>query len=144
MKKITLSFSLLLLSIAGFSQDQYDERMHMQSKHIEIVAMIGCFVLVVYFVLALLNRILDHRLRNKVIDRQVTENMALNILGTHEQDQRFINVKWFAILAGIGIGLLVVNYTQPYGLHSLAIMFLSIAASFLGYHLFLTAQRKKA
>lgn len=115
----------------------------MESRTIEIIAIIAVCVLIVYFSLAILNRVLDYRLKNKVIDKQVTENMALNVLGTHEKDQRYINVKWFALLAGTGVGLLLVHVTMPIGHHSMAIMFLSIAAGFLGYHMFLTAARKK-
>jgi len=112
-------------------------------KTVEIVAVISTFIMVLLFILALFKRIFDHRLKNKVIDKQVTENMALSILGDHiGKEGRFVNVKWFAILAGIGAGLLIVDYTRPLGIHSLAIMFLSIAFSFLGYHLFLSMQNK--
>ena len=50
--------------------------------------------------------------------------------------------KWFAMLAGTGVGLTLVNYTMPLGVHSIAIMSFSIAASFLGYYLFIRKTRE--
>ena len=144
MKKTAILFLLILVSVFANAQDLYRDQFYLTQKVIEIVAVIFTFVLIVFFILALLKRVFDYRLKNKVIDKQVTEGMALSVLGSSEPKEiRFINIKWFAILAGIGAGLLIVNYTQPLGIHSLAIMFLSISASFLGYHLFLTMQGKK-
>jgi hypothetical protein len=37
----------------------------------------------------------------------------------------------------LGAGLMIVNYTQPLGIHSLAIMAFSISLSFLGYYFFI-------
>jgi hypothetical protein len=46
------------------------------------------------------------------------------------------------MLAGTGVGLTLVNYTMPLGVHSIAIMSFSIAASFLGYYLFIRKTRE--
>jgi len=141
MKKISIALSLVFLcSIANAQDVRYQEFDH----HVtEIVATVFSFVLVAFFILAVIKRILDYRLKNKVIDKQVTEGMAMSVLGSSDLgESRFLNVKWFAILFGIGVGLLVVKYTQPLGIHSLAIMFLSISLSFLGYHFFLARNRE--
>jgi len=45
-------------------------------------------------------------------------------------------------LTGIGLGLTIINYTLPLGIHSFAIIAFSIAASFLGYFLFLKQDEK--
>jgi hypothetical protein len=89
-----------------------------------------------YFILTVLKRILEHRLKNKIIDKGISENIASSILQTTPTEGRNAYIKWFAILAGIGLGLTGVNYTQPLGFHSLAIMAFSISLSFLGYYLF--------
>ena len=93
----------------------------------------GLFML---FILAILKRILDNRLKNKIIDKGIPENIVSSILQTNPKEDRNLNIKWFAILTGLGIGLTIINYTLPLGFHSLAIMAFSIAASFLGYYLF--------
>jgi len=90
-----------------------------------------------YFIINIMKRIFEHRLKNKIVDKGISENIAQSILATQKpEDNRYANVKWFAILAGIGLGLTGVNYTQPLGFHSLAIMAFSISLSFLGYYLF--------
>ena len=61
---------------------------------------------------------------------------------TNPKEDRNINIKWFAILTGIGMGLTIINYTLPLGIHPLAIIAFSIAASFLGYFLFLKQDEK--
>ncbi|HKC37674.1 MAG TPA: hypothetical protein VKB95_16470, partial [Chitinophagaceae bacterium] len=76
-------------------------------------------------------------------DKGISENIAHSILETKTtEDNKYANVKWFAILAGIGMGLTGVNYTQPLGFHSLAIMAFSISLSFLGYYLFIRNAEK--
>ncbi len=133
-----------MILVATVANAQDDGRQPIDYHLFEICATVASFVLMAFFILALIKRILDYRLKNKVIDKQVTEGMALSVLGeSNLQEGRFLNVKWFALLSGIGIGLLIVKFTQPLGIHSFAIMFLSIAASFLGYHLFLSSQGKK-
>jgi Zn-dependent protease with chaperone function len=71
------------------------------------------------------------------VDKGVPENIASSILQTNSKESRHINIKWFALLAGIGAGLTIVNYTLPLGIHSLAIMMFSISLSFLGYFFYL-------
>jgi len=65
-----------------------------------------------------------------------------SLLQTKTGEDRNINIKWFAILAGIGAGLMIVNYTMPLGFHSIAIMAFSISLSFLGYYFFLRLSEK--
>ena len=142
MKKITIALSLLLSGLVTHAQTR-DEQFFWNNKLVDACAILFTFVLIVFFVLALFKRVFDYRLKNKVIDKQVTEGMALSVLGSIEpKEGKFVNVKWFAILGGIGAGLLIVDYTKPLGIHSIAIMFLSIAFSFLGYHLFVSWQLK--
>ncbi|HEY3390431.1 MAG TPA: hypothetical protein VGK38_12705, partial [Prolixibacteraceae bacterium] len=94
------------------------------------------------FILIIMKRILDHRLKNKILERGITDSVALPILQTNPNENRNINIKWFAILAGLGAGLTIVNFTRPLGIHSLAIMTFCIAASFLGYYYFLRQSEK--
>jgi hypothetical protein len=90
-----------------------------------------------------MKRIFEHRLKNKIVDKGISENIAHSILETKAtEDNKYANVKWFAILAGIGLGLTGVNYTQPLGFHSLAIMAFSISLSFLGYYFFIRYSEK--
>jgi len=94
---------------------------------------VGLFML---FILAIIKRYMDYRLKAKIVDKGIPESIASSILQTNPKEDRNMNIKWFALLAGIGAGLAIVNYTQPLGIHSLAIMAFCVSASFLGYYLF--------
>lgn len=98
------------------------------------IFVVGLFMI---FILAILKRMMDFRLKNKILEKGIPENVALSILQTNPKDDRNINIKWFAILTGVGAGLTIIYYTLPLGIHSLAIMSFCIAASFLGYFFFL-------
>jgi drug/metabolite transporter (DMT)-like permease len=138
MKKIMTVLGICLPCMAVNAQDtrpiyyfKYDSEMF------QIAAMIFVVGMFMYFIIDIMKRIFEHRLKNKIVDKGISENIAQSILATQKpEDNRYANVKWFAILAGIGLGLTGVNYTQPLGFHSLAIMAFSISLSFLGYYFF--------
>ena len=103
------------------------------------IFVVGLFMI---FILTILKRVLDHRLKNRILERGITDSVALSILQTNPNENRNVNIKWFAILAGLGAGLTIVNITRPLGIHSLAIMAFCIAISFLGYFYFLKQSEK--
>jgi hypothetical protein len=103
------------------------------------IFVVGLFMI---FILGILKRIMDFRLKNKIVEKGIPENLVSSILQTHPQENRNINVKWFAILTGLGAGLTIIYYTLPLGIHSLAIMAFCIAASFLGYFFYLKQSEK--
>lgn len=98
------------------------------------IFVLGLFMI---FILVILKRIMEYRLKNKIVEKGVPENIISSILQPNSKEDRNINIKWFAILAGVGAGLTIIYYTLPLGIHSLAIMAFCIAASFLGYFFFL-------
>jgi hypothetical protein len=93
--------------------------------------------LLMLFILTILNRIVDFRLKNKIVEKGIPENIVASILQTNPKEDRNMNIKWFAILAGLGVAFTLINFTLPLGIHSLAIMAFCIAASFLGYFFFI-------
>lgn len=103
--------------------------------YIKIAVIIFIIILVMFFLLTILRKMLEHKLKNKILDKGIPDTMASTIL-QNDNDQH-ANIKWFAILTGGGIGLLLVKYSLPLGIHSFAIMAFSIAFSFLSYHMYL-------
>lgn len=103
------------------------------------IFVVGLFMV---FILTILKRIVDFRLKNKIVEKGIPENIVSSILQTNPKEDRNINIKWFAILAGLGTGLTIINYTIPLGIHSLAIMAFSISLSFLGYYFFVKQTQK--
>ena len=138
MKKIILVIPVLAASFTLVAQDvSFGESGRMDRKAFEIISMIVVLVLFMTFILNMLKRIFEYRLKNKIVNKGIPQDAASSILQTSEVDNKNAPVKWFALLAGLGVGLTIVNYTLPLGIHSLAIMSFSIAFSFLGYFLFL-------
>ena len=135
---MTVSIAILICFAANANGNvlEVNEEMLQVSAAIFVVGMF------MYFIISILKRILEHRLKNKIIDKGISESIATSILETNSGENKNANIKWFAILAGIGIGLTGVNYTQPLGFHSLAIMAFSISLSFLAYYFF-TKNREK-
>src|SRR6187200_3496514 len=135
MKKIITIIAAGLVSFTVNAQGDLD--MEFRPEVFRVLASIFVVGMFMYFIINIMKRIFEHRLKNKIVDKGISENIAQSILATQKpEDNRYANVKWFAILAGIGLGLTGVNYTQPLGFHSLAIMAFSISLSFLGYYLF--------
>ena len=134
MKKLmTVSAAILIC----FAANANGNALVIDEPMLQVFAAIFVVGMFMYFIINVLKRILEHRLKNKIIDKGISENIAQSILETKvKEDSRHMNIKWFAILAGIGIGLLSVYYTEPLGIHSLAIMAFSISLSFLGYYFF--------
>ena len=140
MKKILSLVAVVATPVVVCAQDGISAEF--DRKIFEISATIFVVGLFMIFILTIMKRILDHRLKNKILERGITDSVALSILQTNPNENRNINIKWFAILAGLGAGLTIVNYTRPLGIHSLAIMAFCIAISFLGYFYYLKQSEK--
>lgn len=102
-----------------------------------ICATIFTMGLFMIFILAVIKRILDYRIRNRIVEKGIPENLASSLIQSNPKENRNSNIKWFALLTGLGSGLIIIHYTEPVGIHSLAIMAFCMAASFLGYYFFL-------
>jgi hypothetical protein len=114
----------------------------MDEEFFQVCAVIFVMLSIMAFILAIIKKIIDYRLKNKIIDKGISENIASSILQTTPHEGTNTNIKWFAISAGLGAGLMIVNYTQPLGFHSLAVMAFSISLSFLGYYFFIRQSDK--
>ena len=135
MKKILITAVLAAAPMSVYAQSY--GQVSADTEVFRMSAPIIAMGLLMLFILAFLKRILDHRLKNKIVEKDIPENVIASLLKNDPQENRNINVKWFAILAGTGVGLTIVSYTLPLGIHSLAIMAFSISAGFLGYFFFL-------
>ena len=106
----------------------------------DIQVMIGILIviaLISFTILTIIKRWMEYRLKNKLIDNGLSENTINSILQNGTNRNKNSNIKWFAILVGVGIALTIINYTLPLGIHSIAIMTFSVSVSFLSYFFFL-------
>lgn len=140
MKKITTLSTLLVMAIAVNAQENNAPGAIIDAGFMrELINISGVLVgmfLVGSFFLNIIRYFLDGKLKNKLIDKGTTENVVSQLLQPLKKDNKLEPFKWFAILTGIGTGLLLINFTQPMGIHSLAIMSFSLAAGFLGYYFY--------
>ncbi len=93
-----------------------------------ICATIIVVAMVMVFILSIMKRILAHRLKKEIIERGIPDSLANSLF--KEEKNGDDSLKWSLILIGLGIGLGIVHYTLPLGLHSLAILCISTAAGF--------------
>lgn len=142
-KKMKKIITIATVCSVSFTADAHDSGFEYNEEIFQVATAIFVVGMFMYFIINIIKRIFEHRLKNKIVDKGISENIAQSILETKATgDSKYANVKYFAILAGIGIGLTGVNYTQPLGFHSLAIMAFSISLSFLGYYLFIRNTEK--
>ncbi|MBZ5856808.1 hypothetical protein [Flavihumibacter profundi] len=139
MKKVLSISAAITLPFLASAQSDYDYR---AMEIFRICAMIFIVGLFMVFIIAIMKRIMDHRIRNKIVDKGIPENIASSILQSSPKEDGNVNIKWFSILAGIGAALTIIYYTQPLGIHSLAIMAFCLSASFLGYYFFTRSTEK--
>ena len=139
MKKVLVFTSMICWPALMHAQQNRDG---IDKEIFNICATLFAVGLFMIFILEIIKRLMDNGVKRKIIDKGVSENLANSILMTNPKENRNSNIKWFAILSGLGIALTVIYYTQPLGIHSLAIMAFSLAAAFLGYFLFLRFTEK--
>jgi len=114
---------------------------YLEEDVFNVCATILVVALTMIFILSLTRRIFDHRLKKKIIEKGISDSLALSILNPVPDDGDQ-NIKWAMILAWLGAGLGLVHYTTPIGIHSLAILCLSLAAGFCCYSIFIRKTKK--
>jgi len=137
MKKIITILVAGLVCYTTNAQNNADPYLQYSREMTKIIATIFVVILFMVFIINVMKRVFDHRLKNKIVEKGISENIAQSLLETKTTKDKYANIKWFALLAGTGIGLTGVNFTQPLGFHSFAIMAFSISLSFLGYYFFI-------
>ncbi|HMP32359.1 MAG TPA: hypothetical protein PKD85_22315 [Saprospiraceae bacterium] len=91
----------------------------------------------IFMVITLVKYFLDFRLKNKLIERGMGEQLSDYVLDKNIQNNPKEILKWAILFSGIGLGLLVTYFTAPIDIHSLAIMALSIGLSYFVYFIYL-------
>jgi len=143
MKK-TITIAIILFGPLAINAQNYvmPDGRNFSREFIDIPAIILVVYLISTVILTIIKLILDHRLKSRMIEKGVSENVAEQFLQPTNKDSKNLAVKWFLILTGIGIGLTMICFFLPIGIHSVAIMAFSIALSFLGYFYFLKQSEK--
>ena len=138
MKKISITFSAIAISVAANAQDNgeplIDRSLVFDVFHICSILLI--IYVITTFVLQMVKQNFDYRIKSKIIEKGTPEDVASKLLQGDKKDTRQTLLQWIFVMASIGVGLTIINLSRPFGLHSLAIMAFSISAGFLGYYVF--------
>ncbi|WP_165372216.1 hypothetical protein [Emticicia agri] len=140
MKKLIIIISTIISPFMAQAQEGQELYKPEVFRTISVIFVVG---LCMWFLLAVMKRIMDNRLKNKIVDKGVPDSIISSVLKTNPKEDLNSNVKWCAILMGLGVALTAIHYTQPLGIHSLAIMAFCVAGSFLGYFFFLKQSANK-
>lgn len=139
MKRILIVMIALFSSLGLYAQEvEYviDRGFVMDLVHMGSILFV--FYLISVFIITIIKLFLDYRLKNKILDKQIPDVLVQSLLnGNTSKEMKNVAMKWLMILTGLALGLTVVSLTPPFGIHSLAIIAFSLAASYLGYFAFI-------
>jgi hypothetical protein len=144
MKKALIVIAFVGSSVAAFAQDKPEPLVNRDLIFdvIHICAILTITYLIASFILQLFRGSFDFRLKSKMLDRQTDENIVGKIVQSDRTNPLAAVLQWVCVLASVGIGFLLIELTEPFGLHSLAIMALCVAAG-LGLYYYFASRAKK-
>ncbi len=144
MKKILSGILILLSTVQAFAQStpipahtSNDVETSTTDTMSGIILPILFISFLVFMLITLVRYILEFRIKNKLIDRGMSEQLSAYLLDNNAQEKRNDVVKWAILLCGIGVGLTITYLTSPIDIHSLAIMAFSLGLSYWAYFFYL-------
>jgi len=132
MKKIPYIICLTMLPYLARAQSK-DMAFFDQDMIKICLALISTGVLLL-FILEVVKQFFDYRLKNRIIELRVPEEVANAIL---KPETGRSSMKWVSVFTAVGIGLTLIHFARPLGIHSVAILAFSTAAGFLGFFYYL-------
>ncbi|RIW13404.1 hypothetical protein D0X99_16675 [Algoriphagus lacus] len=103
----------------------------------EVLLPILFILFLVFVIINLIKYFLEYRIKNKLIDRGMAEQLSAYLLDKNVQEKQDEVVKLAIIFFGVGLGLLLTYLTSPINLHSLAIIAFCLGLSYLAYFFYL-------
>ena len=152
MKKIVISCFVSLLTIVdAVAQNNGDQLPKKLGKAIvpttsepmgELIFPILFMSFLVFMLISLVKYFLEFRLKNKMIDRGMTEQMFAYSFNKNDDNKFDAVIKLAILFCGLGIGLAITYLAGPINILSLAIMAFSIGLSYFAYFVYLRKQKK--
>ena len=140
MKKLSITAFISLIVFGAQAQAQENFDPFKDRDFIFDALHIGAMIIVIYlissFILQAIKAAMTARIKNRILDKSPEENIVRELLRPEKKENKNYILQWFFMLMAIGLGLLLVKIVSPFGLHSLAILALSIAAGFGAYYYF--------
>lgn len=108
----------------------------------EIVLPVLFISFLIVMLTSLVKYLLDFRLKNKLIDRGMSEQLTAYLSAKNDREKQHEVVRVSILFLGLGLGLLLTYFTAPVDIHSFAIMAFSLGLSYLAYFLYLRRANK--
>jgi membrane protein YqaA with SNARE-associated domain len=153
MKKSTIILiSLLATTIRAFAQKNGNHISHAEITDldplasrplVEIILPILFMMFLAFMLVSLIKYFLDYRLKNKLIDRGMSEQLSAYLSNKNDSEKQHDAIKWAILFSGIGMGLIITYLTAPIHLHSLAIMAFCLGLSYFAYFSYLRKKTDK-
>ena len=136
MKKALIIIAALGGSIVAYAQDKPEPLINREFIFdlIHIIAVLLVIYLISSFILQVVRSNFDFRLKSKMLERQTEEQVVGQLVQPDKVNPFNTVLQWICALAAVGVGFLIIELTEPYGLHSLAIMAFSVAAGLIVYY----------
>jgi hypothetical protein len=122
--------------VSDLERERAQHEMAFTEEVYRVSATIVTITLFMLFIVYIVKIILTNKLRQQILEKGVSQEDVASLMDLSQNKVGKSDLKWFYILAALGLGLAVVGGTQPVGIHSLAIMCFSLALGFLGNHFF--------
>jgi len=144
MKKILSTIIIFLATVQAFTQNNLITDHPSSAVNPLAPAPVGEIILpillvlfLVFMLITLVKYFLEFRLKNKLIDRGMAEQLSVYLSEKNDKEKQHDVVKLAILFCGIGTGLTLIYLTAPIHIHSLAIMAFSLGLSYLAYFFYL-------
>lgn len=139
MKLLIMSLISLLATFQAVAQNNSQIT---TEPNVEIILPILFISFLIFMIVSLVKYFFDYRLKNKVIDKGMTEQYSAYLFNNNGKDKQNEAIKLAILFCSIGLGLLLTYFSAPIDIHSLAIMALSLGLSYFAYFLYLRKNNK--
>lgn len=135
MKKILSIISLAFLTAPASAQAMADT--YIDRDQIALGVTVLLVALILAFLLELTRRYFQYRVKEKILESGVSEELAALLLQPDRRQNLQTCVKWLAIFLGMALGFTIVALTNLAPWAALAVLSLCLSGSFASYYLFL-------
>jgi hypothetical protein len=101
--------------------------------YLRFTAIFLLFSMMGYFIIAVIQQVINHKIRKKIIEHNIAEPLATQLL-SGEKNRKKDAIKWMLVTASLALGILGANFVKPYGVYSIVIILLSLSVAFLLYY----------
>jgi uncharacterized membrane protein YwzB len=136
MKKIIAICGIFCIGLNSKAQGPVTEA-EGQRQFVVNATFVAVLYLVSSFILKVVKGIQDYRLKNKMLEKGLSEELVQQFLQPPDHENKNQTIRICFILAGIGIGLALTSFFKPDMIMSIALSSMTIAAGFLAYYIYL-------